>query len=155
MSSRSWIPKWDRGRAQARPESPNLSSLLPQFFSDRGSRSPAARQAGGTSSSTPAPIVSNDSHVQVPDSIGLPDSMIAPSTQEPTVVTASSGGAMQNAYDVANIVLPIGLAAVEPFAPAKAAIGCIMEIVKLVEVSFRCRHDPQSLICLFPLRIGN
>lgn len=148
MTSRSWIPKRDGDRAQTCPESSCPLSLLRRFLPNRGFRSLSARQAGGTSSGVPAPVASNKSHVEAPDSVESPEVVVAASTQEQNVTT-SSRGAMQDAYDFANILLPLGFAAAKTFPPAKAAIGGIVEIVKLVDVSFHYRHDPHSHLSIY------
>lgn len=150
MPSSSWIPKWDRGRAQAHLEPPNPTSVPSPSFSNRGSRSSVARQAGRVLSGAPAPVASSISHVQVPDSVGSSDAVIPPSTHEQNVATASSAVAVQYMYDFADTLLPFGLAAAAVFPPAKAALGCVTEIINLVHVSFCCLHDSRSRLYVRP-----
>lgn len=140
MSSGRWFSKRDqsdRGRAQARPESSRLTSLLRPFFSNRGSPSPGARQDGESSLDPLASALKPNTgyHVQSPDSVPSPNVVTAPITTEQTVAATSSNKALRYAYDVSTMLLPLGAAAAEAFPPAKAAITGIIEIVKLVEVS--------------------
>lgn len=126
-----WFSKRDRDKTQARSESSNQTSLLHSLFSSRGSRSPAARQNGGTSSGTPAPVASSGPQVQSANPVA------ELGTQEPDVSAGSSGRtATQYAKDAARLAFRVGAGAAEVFPPAKAVVAGLTEILKLIDVSF-------------------